>query len=1038
MKQKVQLLLSPALALSLALAPISLHSSEGIRTETQQQQGKGKIYRGQIVDETGETLIGVNVRIKGTSQGVVTDLDGNFSIGTSMPNPTLLLSYIGYAPMEVTATDGVMKIVMKSDTQTIDEVVVTALGIKREKKMLGYAFQDVKSSELNKTGNPSVTGALQGKVAGLQMNISGTGLSGSTKITLRGNSSLTDNNQPLWIVDGVPFNDNSSSGASLFGGVDRGGVTADINPEDIESISVLKGPNAAALYGSRAGNGVILITTKKGNKGEGFGVTYNGNFTWSQVGASLEQQRTYGQGSNGQFNPSVSESFGPKLDGHEYEAWNGQKRPYGLNGNKLRDYFQTGFAQTHNISIGGVTDKSDYRISFGDTRSTGLFAREEINKNNLDLKAGMTMNKYLSLDTKISLSRSQAINRPTFGIGGEIYPLIYMPHNINLDDLKTYKNDTHRHINYVGPFPQDLNPYYINNQRDNEDQRWRGFGYASAKINFTDWLFLQAKYAFDYYHTDIEEKDRTDGIVEQTNEQYLSREENFFEQNAEAILFGNNNIGDRIRINYTAGVSEMSQKTHYLMGVSKNMLNNNYWSHNSAQGFNAAGNGLSRRKTRSAFGSFQFAWDEYLSLDLTARNDWSSTLPLNNNSYFYPSANLSFVFSELMKQKNARPSWLSFGKARLSWAQVGKDTEPFRLVNTGSWRQEPSGPVFTPPSEKYNEDLKPEISSSIEAGLDMKFFDNRLGFDFTYYHSTTTNQITRIPQPRSSGYSWKLVNAGEIVNSGFELMLYGTPVRTKDFEWTMTLNLSHNNTIVRKLDPESKYMSFNFRGDNLLVDVGAFEGGRLGDILGTKSYKRNEAGQVITRNGIPLFDTDKPKVIGNIQPDFLASISPTLSYKGLSLSALFDARFGGQVVSVSESIAAAKGMAKRTEQRGEFVFGGIDETTGQPNTTAISAESFYRAVGGLNGVAEEFIYSASFIRFKELSLSYSLPKKWLRSTPLRDIRLSVVGRNLGYLLSHTPGTSPEGGFDISMFSQAIDFTSVPYTRTLGFSLNVQF
>lgn len=1006
---------------------------------------QSRTISGTLIDaHSREPIIGASIIELGSSpvNGVSSDLDGAFTLSVASKS-SIKITYVGYSGRIVPASDFIpgktLSIALTEDSAMLGEVVVTALGIKREKKMLGYAFQDVKSGELNKTGNPSVTGALQGKVAGLQMNISNTGLSGSTKITLRGNSSLTDNNQPLWIVDGVPFNDNNDSGASLYGGVDRGGAVADINPEDIESISVLKGPNAAALYGSRAGNGVILITTKSGSKAQGFGVDYNANFTWTSVASTLDMQRTWGQGVGGVFDTNVASSWGARLDGHTYLGWLGQENTYAVHGDKLKDYFRTGFSQTHNVSVGNASDKGSFRLSFGNTNSTGLFQNEKIDKTNIDLRATADVNQYLSLDGKVSLSRAHAKDRPVFGKGGEVYQLLFMPNNINLDHLRTFRSETERHIHYIGPYPSDLNPYYISYSLDNQDERWRSFGYFSAKINITPWLFLKGKYAYDYYHTSIEEKNRTNGIDNQENESLFSREDNFFEHNIEAILSGSNVISDRLSIGYTLGANEMYQRTSYLVGKSQHMLNNNYWSHNSAQGFNAAENGGTRRKTRSAFASLQLSWDEWISLDMTARNDWSSTLPMHNNSYFYPSASVSFLFSELLARTDKRPSWLTFGKLRLSFAQVGKDTDPYRLIATGRWEQTPSGPKFTPPSEKYNEDLMPEISNSWEVGLDMKFIDNRLGFDFTVYNSNTRNQIMRIPQAASTGYDWKLINAGEILNRGFELMVYGSPIRTKDFEWSLTANLSHNNTVVKTLDPTSKYMSFNFRKENMLVDVGAFEGGRLGDIIGRSSYKRNAEGQIITRNGLPLIETTTPKVIGNIQPDYLASVGTSLSYKGLTLSGLVDMRFGGHVVSMSEAVAAAAGMAKVTELREQpMIFNGVDEVTGRANEIPISVEQFYRGVGGENAVAEQFIYSASFIRLKELALSYSIPKKLLNRLPIQGLRVSLVGRNLLYLMRHTPGTSPEGGFDTTMFSQAIDFTSTPYTRTLGVAFNLQF
>lgn len=1005
---------------------------------------QGKIaVSGTVKDKNGEPLIGVSVVEKGTTNGMITDLDGNFSLSVSSPEAVLEFSYVGYNPVKEKVGDRTFfAIEMGESTQNLDEVVVTALGIKREKKMLGYAVQDIKADKLNTTGDPSVIGALSGKVAGLQMNTAGTGLSGSTKITLRGNSSLTDNNQPLWVVDGVPFSDNSSSDASLFGGVDRGGSAVDINPEDIESISVLKGPNAAALYGSRAGNGVILITTKRGVKDKGFGVTYSGNFTWTSVASSLEQQTTYGQGKGGVFDPNVFESFGAPLDGHTYTGWLGQELQYKDYGNKFDQYFNTGFTQTHNVAIGKAEENYNYRASFGSTESQGLFDGEGLSKINIDLKAGMKMNKYLSMDSKISLSRTKATDRPQYGKGGEVYQLLYIPRNIPLNDLKTFRSDTQRHIYYVNPTLQELNPYYINYQYSNMDERWRAFGYYSVKIDFTPWLYATGKYSFDYYDTSIEEQNRTNGIDDQSKESYKSMEQRYYEHNIEGMILGHNTFAERFRLGYSLGGNIMYQRTSGLTGYSENMAKEGIWYHNSALGKNTAEQTFTERETRSVFGTLQFAWDEWIALDLTARNDWSSTLPKNNCSYFYPSANLSWVFSDMMRRYDwGLPSWITFGKLRLSAAQVGKDTDPYVLYNYLTYTQGVNGPEISYPKIKANPDLKPEISSAYEAGLDMKFFNNRLGFDFTYYRSLTKNQIMTVPM--AGEFSSKYINAGEILNEGVELMLYTTPVKTKDFEFNLDMSLAHNNTTVVKLHDDAKYISFNFKDENMLVDVGAEEGGRLGNIYANTFYARNENGDLLLRNGMPMIKSNSSaerKCIGNIQPDLLISVTPSFSYKGFFLSAMLDMRFGGDIVSVSEAIATRYGTAKRTEYRpaAGIILDGIDEATGLKNTVAVPAEDYYRSIGGDNAPAEEYVYDASYIKFKELSIGYSFPSKWLQKIHISNLRLAFVGRNLCYLLKHTPGTSPEGGYDTTMFSQAIDYTAVPYTRTFGFSINVGF
>ena len=412
-----------------------------------QQDGKTTL-KGHVTDENGEPLIGATVNVKGTEERTVTDIDGNYTLRTSASHPTVIVSYLGYSNKELKASgSSSLDIIMQPDQQSIDEVVVTALGIKREKKMLGYSVQDIKADALNTTGDPSVTGALDGKVAGLQMNTASTGLGGSTKITIRGNSSLTDNNQPLWIVDGVPFTDDQTSEASAYGGYDRGGTSFDIIPEDIESISVLKGPNAAALYGSRAGNGVILVTTKRGSHKQGFGVSYSGNFTWSQAAETLKMQKLYGQGSQGQLlfnkdeegNPTTMTgelAFGPRFDGSMQTNWLGEKAPYSYTGDRLKDYFRTGFSQFHTVAVGSATDKSHFRLSVGFNANDGLFKDESLDKLNVDLNAGTTVNKWLSLDGKISVSHTKAENRPYTGLNGEVAQLLLMPGNVSLKDLE--------------------------------------------------------------------------------------------------------------------------------------------------------------------------------------------------------------------------------------------------------------------------------------------------------------------------------------------------------------------------------------------------------------------------------------------------------------------------------------------------------------------------------------------------------------------------------------------------------------------------
>ena len=1036
---------------------------------------------GKVLDEAQQPMIGVTVAVKGSTTRAVTDIDGNYQLQTSETAPVLQFSYLGYKTKEVKASGkDAITTTMDVDSKALDEVVVTALGIKRDKKMLGYSVQDIKSDALNTTGDPSVVGALSGKVAGLQMNTASTGLGGSTKITIRGNSSLTDNNQPLWIVDGVPFSDNNTSNASAYGGYDRGGTSLDINPDDIESISVLKGPNAAALYGSRAGNGVILVTTKKGANKSGFGVSYNGNFTWSSVSQAIKMQNRFGQGSNGAVNYKRNASgdieglngelsFGPELDGHEEYNWYGTKSPYQYTGDKLRDYFKTGFSQFHTVALGNNSEKGHYRLSIGYNDNKGLFKNETLDKLSIDLNAGTVVNKYLSLDGKISLSHMKACNRPLLGLNGEVAQLLLIPGNVSLRSLEeNQSSETQIHRNWFGPNQHYSNPYYVRHRYKNSDERWRAFGYYGANINLLDNLKLNAKYSFDYYRTRLQTSDLsladqaittgTSTWQEKITTDGMQRgEENHFEHNIQMLLLGNNQLTPKLRVDYSLGGNVMYQKYELFQGGVQNMLNKDVWVYNTGGKLVSGGDNGFNRAMYSVFASAQLAYSEYLSLDLTARNDWSSTLPKGQNSFFYPSASISFMFSDFMKSiDRPLPSWVTFAKIRTSLAQVGKDPSPYNLYNTRKFEFE-SGirkPVVN--TIKMNDMLKPEIKTSYELGLDMKFLNNRLGFDFTYYYSVTRNQSMLVDAAAPWSQQW--VNAGKILNRGVEMMVYTTPIQTKDLTFNLNMNFAHNRSIVKELAPGVQRIYFN--GDNNMpVRVGAVVGGKLGDIYANNLMKRNDAGQVIVNaQGLPQPATGNGNLeqyllsnpIGNIQPDLLMSVTPSLTFKGISLTAMFDMRFGGSIMSVSEGMATSVGTSERTLNRGEYkeisgvkdyymVVPGVKEG-GSINDIPVSAQAYYSTIGiykSQKGYAEEFIHSASYIKLKELSLGYSFPQRMLKKTPFTALKLSFVARNLCFLMKHTPG-NPDGGYDTTMFSQALDFAAVPYTRTFGFSINVGF
>ena len=741
----------------------------------------------------------------------------------------------------------------------------------------------------------------------------------------------------------------------------------------------------------------------------------------------------------------------------------------------MTDYFKTGFSQFHTVAMGKATDTSNFRLSVGYNDNRGMFKDEALDKLTIDLNAGQQMNKWLALDGKISLSRTKAENRPQTGLWGEVGQLLLIPANVRLQDLAQYSTEQRPHQNWFGPDQHYSNPYYIRHQMQNSDERLRAFGYFSANVDMKSWLKFQAKYAFDYYRTRIQETNLSladqaittgeDTWQSKLTEDHMYRgETNHFEHNISGMFLGDYRLNDNWRFGYTLGGNIMYQKYELLGASVQNMLQKDNWLFNTAEKLNSATDAGSDRAMYSVFGSAQVAFREYVSLDLTARNDWSSTLPASNRSFFYPSASLSYIFSDFMSSiDKPLPKWVTFAKLRLSAAQVGKDPEPYNLYNTLQYSFSNGVRQSTVQTIKMNDNLKPEIKTSYEVGLDMKFLQNRLGFDFTYYYNSTKNQAMLVDA--SSPWSQQWVNAGKINNKGIEFTLYTTPVKTKDFTFDLNMNLAHNVSTVDELaDGVSRIY---FAGDSHMpVKVGAVTGGKLGDIYANKLMKRDASGNIIVdANGLPQPETgdgnqeqwllDHP--IGNIQPKLLMSVMPSFNYKGIVLSAMLDMKFGGDIVSVSEGMATMVGTSERTLDRGEYksVDGGVSDyylivpgvkADGSINDIPVSAQRYYQTIGlysSEQGYAEEFVHDASYIKLKELSIGYNFPQKVLKKIfPVKgdrgvfnSLRLSFVARNLCFLMKNTPG-NPEGGYDTTMFSQALDFLAVPYARTYGLTINL--
>ncbi|MCU4155548.1 SusC/RagA family TonB-linked outer membrane protein [Carboxylicivirga sp. A043] len=994
---------------------------------------------GIVTDDTGEPLPGVNVFEKdNVTNGTITSIDGSYELNVSGTEAVIKFSFIGYADQELNlAGRNTINVTMVSDALDIDEVVVTALGIKREKKALGYAVQDVKSEELTQAGDADLISSLQGKVAGVQINQSGGGIGGTSRIDIRGASSLTDNNAPLWVVDGVPFDNGNERDGSIWGGTSRAGGAFDLNPEDIESVSILKGPNAAALYGERGGNGVIVVTTKKGKSRKGLGISYAGGVTFSEASYMLDLQDRYGQGTDGVYYKDSEWSWGPEMKGQDLEAWTGETIPFTAQKNRLKDFTRTGLSHKHNVAFTGGNEDGTFRVSVGKDIMNGIYEDHKVEKTTFDFRGDYNINSWLNIDTKLSYFVTDGDQRPEIGNYSYVSYFNSMPRNIRNQDLKPgYNIVSGEHVEklYTTVNANNRNPYFLQAQTDNSDSKNRTFGYIAANIKLHKNLKAKFKYGLDFYQFNAVEGYLYADNVDSSRPNYNTEQSNFKEENYEFLLSYNKTFNDDWAIGLNLGANNMSRMDKRLRGTSGRLSSEGDYFLGAGSNINAT-ESITESEVRSVYGFGQVAYRNMIFFDFTGRNDWSSTLTSADadydNSYFYPSLSLSGLISEMIDM----PSWVSFAKARASWAQVGKATDPYntsQLYKLESWNYGLTTGIV--PEDAVIENLKPEISTSWEAGLDLRFFNNRLGLDFTYYNELTKNQIVNIEVVQSSGYKTKYINAGEISNKGIELMLSTVPVKTRDFTLGLDFNFSKNEGVLEKLHEDLKEYDF---GSN----VWAVEGGQLGDIRGSV-YARNEQGQIIVDDkGLPTLAQGSDHVLGNIQADWTGSINLTADYKGLYMSALFSVQQGGDILSSSERGATSAGTAKRTDANDRMAFF-VDGVTadGGANNVMVSAEEYWRQVAKVD---EEFMYDASHMKLKEIVLGYNVPKSLLErisaNNPIQSMRISLVGRNLWYLYKDTPGTVPDASAYSSAYAaQAFDFAPVPSTRTYGFSINLGF
>ncbi|MDY6317979.1 MAG: SusC/RagA family TonB-linked outer membrane protein [Prevotella sp.] len=1015
------------------------------------------------VTDGSEPIIGATVKVKGDKNlGAVTDLDGHFTLRVK-PGTIIEVSYVGYKTQTLKAQEG-MTIVLKEDTKALDEVVVTALGIKRDRKALGYGVGEVKGEELKKAKETNVINSLAGKVAGLVVSQTAGGASGSTRVVLRGNTEMTGNNQPLYVVDGVPLDNTNFGSAGTNGGFDLGDGISSINPDDIESMSVLKGPAASALYGSRASHGVILITTKKAAKDK-MSVEYNGSLTFdTQLAKWNNTQQVYGMGSNGKYSidavSNTNKSWGPKADGtNMLKYFDGVERPYLIIPDNVSDFFRTGLTATNTAVVGMNNGKTGVRFTFTDMRNKDIVPKTNMSRDIFNLRANTTMGK-VDFDFSANYTRENVKNRPALGdsksnVGKNLMTLAT---TYNQEWLKTYQDENGDYSNWNGMDPYNVNPYwdlYKNNNNSNKDiVRLTG----KSVWNITKHFRLQATLGADLnWFTFNDFKAPTTPGFEAGRLQISNFRNRMY--NFELLALYNNTWG-AFDFNATAGGNIYKVNNQTTVTTAQDMQIRDVVNITS---FNETSIEPSsyRKRINSLFGSASLGWKHMLYMDATLRGDQSSTLPTSNNTYIYPSFSGSFVFSELLHADNVMP----YGKLRMSWAQVGSDTDPYQLglVYTKSKYTYPGYTIgYISNSTIPNKDLKPTKTNSFEIGLETKFLRNRIGLDVTYYTQKSRNQIMGMATSWTSGYTYRLINAGEIDNKGIEITLNTRPIQSKDFSWDLNFNFSKNsNKVVRLVDGMDMFELE--KATWLDVQVAAKVGENFGSIVGP-DFKRNAAGQVLIdpSTGLPEYDKSN-HVLGNASWDWTGGVTTTLSYKNLSLNAIFDIKVGADLYSMSERAAYESGKAKATlqgrnewyrseEQReaagiakgaanwkptGGFVAPGVIDNgdgTYRPNDIFINPEDYWMSV--CRNAPSMFIYDNSYIKCRELTLTYQVPATWLHNW-IKGLSVSFVARNPFIVWKNIPDIDPDSNYN-NTTGMGLEYGSLPSRKSYGFNVNIKF
>ena len=1041
---------------------------------------------GTVTDKT--TGIGIpSVAIATSSEnGTTSDINGSYTIFVTDNNQVLTFSYLGYKTQKITIdSQRIINVQLEEIETNLDEIVVTALGLNRKTKELGYVVQELKSKEVTSVKTVNFLDNLAGKLAGVTISQGATGVGSSSKITIRGEASFSNNN-PLFVVDGTPINNNSvfnftNEAAAGFQEIDFGNGAMEVNPDDIESVTVLKGPSAAALYGTRASNGVIVINTKDGSKKQGLGVSINSSITFDSAFRLPDFQNEYGQGNSGNFeyvdglgggiNDNITYSWGPRLDagnliaqfdspvtladgtvvrGGDTSLYSGNTITPTLfqsNPDNLKDFYQTGVTTINNIAINDSFERGSYRLSITDLDSESIIPGVNLERKTAALKLNFNPSEKTRITNSVNYVNSSSDNRPANGYGSENanYSLVaWGPRSLNIDSLRDYWQPGLEGVQqYSFNYTFFDNPFFILKENTNAFNRDRVFGNIAVKHQFTDNLSVSLRSGMDY-SSEKRELKRNFSSNRFKNGAYAEHDVFYREVNTDFLVNYNNTFGD-VSFDVSFGGNRLDQNASTKQTQTTNLAQPGIFSLNNAASPLEVFEFTSKKRINSLYGIAKFGYKDYLFVDITGRNDWSSALAtpfsIDGTSFFYPSVSSSFIFSNYTEL----PSAISFAKLRASIAQVGNDTNPYQTSGAFVSQTPFNGqPTFSNQDFIPNSNLRPEITTSYELGADLRFLKDRLNIDFTYYNATTKDQIISLPIPISSGYNQQVINGGKVNTSGVEIILGGTPIQTENFTWNTTFNFASNKSVIKDLPQNDGRLTLAYsriyNSANQTVWFQVEEGGQIGDMYGT-GYEKNAEGEfLLDDNGRYIANNDLIK-IGNYNPDFTLGWNNSFRYKNWNASFLFDWRQGGEIVSRTRALGNVGGQLAETAFRPDagIIAQGINVNTGLPNTVAVTAESYYRQFYDRNH-EENNVYDASFLKLRQVSIGYvlNLEEGFLGLKDTSSMSFSFIGNNL-FVLTENPHFDPEQlAVQGNGFVSGVEDMSYATSRSLGFKVGFNF